>query len=233
MRAPHAYLLIAFAVACGGGRAEESPSPSQARAEGSLEAPVVPATGDGKRDDSLMIRADRARIQGRDDAKLWLVEISDFQCPFCRRWHEETYPAVRREYVETGKIRLAYVNFPLPSHRHAWPAAEAAMCAGAQGRFWEMHDAIFDSQERWAALNDAEPHFASLATALKLDLPAWRSCLTTDAIMPLVRNDFDRAVASGTNSTPTFFIGSRRLSGAFPIDSFRLVLDDALREAGP
>ena len=232
MRARRGLLLVAFGLACGGGSAEEAPPPTPTRAESASGVVAVPAAAGSQGTDSLMVRVDRARIQGRDDAKVWLVEISDFQCPFCKRWHDETYPAVRREYVETGKIRLAYLNFPLPSHRHAWPAAESAMCAGAQGKFWEMHDAIFDSQERWAAMGDAQPHFESLASALRLDLAAWRRCLTTDAVMPLVQNDFDRAVASGTNSTPTFFIGSRRLSGAFPIDSFRVVLDAALREVG-
>src|SRR5215210_392488 len=97
------------------------------------------------------VKADLARIQGSPTAPLWVIEVSDFQCPFCRQWHEQTYQKLRDEFVRTGKVRLAYVNFPLAQHAHAQPAAEAAMCAGAQGRFWERHDARFTSQEKWQA----------------------------------------------------------------------------------
>src|SRR5919205_3448630 len=93
-------------------------------------------------DTTLNRIADHARVQGSDNAKLWVVEVSDFQCPYCKRWHAETYPAIKRDYVDAGKVRLAYVNFPLTGHKNAWPAAEAAMCAALQGKFWELHDSL-------------------------------------------------------------------------------------------
>ena len=183
--------------------------------------------------DSLLSIADTARIRGAASAPVWIVEVSDFQCPYCRLWHEETYPTIVREYVETGRARLAFLNLPLPSHRHAWPAAEAAMCAGLQGRFWEMHDAIFQAQERWARMASADSAFAAMAGGIVADAAAWRGCVASHVTRPLIEADYQRAVAAGVNSTPSFFIGDRQLSGAMPADSFRVAIDAALRKASP
>src|SRR6476619_5410727 len=129
--------------------------------------------------DSNITRADLARIQGSPNAPLWVIEVSDFQCPYCKSWHDDTYAAFRDEYVKTGKVRLAYVNFPLNSHRYAWPAAESAMCAAAQGKFWEMHDALFITQHRWEAAPAPEIVFDSLARAAGVDIPRWRDCVSS------------------------------------------------------
>ena len=108
--------------ACGASNGA-STSGESASAIVSASQDSLPAAGDT----TLERRADHARIQGKDDAPLWIVEVSDFQCPYCRAWHEETYPDVIKEFVETGKARLAYINFPIPGHQNAWPAAEAAI----------------------------------------------------------------------------------------------------------
>ena len=97
---------------------------------------------------------------------MWLVEISDFQCPFCKQWHDETFAKIDQEYVKTGKVRMAYLNFPLSRiHKNAQVAAEAAMCAGAQGKFWELHDSLFQTQTRWAESKTPIVLFDSLARA--------------------------------------------------------------------
>src|SRR5437764_6479725 len=113
--------------------------------------------------DSNITRADLARIQGSPTAPLWVIEVSDFQCPYCKQWHDQTYPTLLDQYVKTGKVRLAYVNFPLTMHIHAMPAAEAAMCAAAQDKFWPMHDALFATQTRWESLDTPGVVFDSLA----------------------------------------------------------------------
>jgi protein-disulfide isomerase len=130
--------------------------------------------------------------------------------------------------VKTGKVRVAYVNFPLNSHAHAWPSAEAAMCAGVQGRFWQMHDAIFDSQQHWSAGSAPAPVFDSLARATGLNMQRWRSCVSSGVTKPLIQADFQRASAAGVRSTPTFLIGEEVLAGAHPIESFRRAIDSAL-----
>lgn len=188
----------------------------------------LPAAGDT----ALERRADHARIQGKEDAPVWIVEVSDFQCPFCRAWHEETYADVVKEFVETGKARLAYINFPIPGHRNAWPAAEAAMCAAAQDRFWQMHDALFQTQRDWESLPDPTTFFDSLATKSGVDLGPYNECVSTHAMRALVQADIDRARESGVNATPTFIIGDQLASGAQPIRVFRQLVDQALKKSG-
>jgi protein-disulfide isomerase len=190
----------------------------------------APAAGVGAGDPRIA-RADSARIQGRADAPIWIVEVSDFQCPYCRQWHAETYAAVKREYVDAGKARFAYINLPIESHQNAWPAAEAAMCAGEQGKFWQMHDALFGAQNRWAALGDPGPVFAELASGVGVDPARLRECISSRALRPLIQADRERAVEAGVNSTPSFLIGGTRIEGAYPIAEFRRVADSVLAAA--
>lgn len=204
-------------------------------AEGSASASATPGVVGGAAasgtTDSISTRADRSRIQGDSGAKVWMVVISDFQCPYCRIWHDSTYPALVNEYVKRGKLKIAYVNFPLPMHQNAWPAAEAVMCAGVQGKFWEMQDKVFATQGQWATLPNAAPVFDSLATSAGLDAKRLRGCVDAHQTKRLIQADYDRSVAAGVNSTPTFIIGDRTVEGAQPIEQFRQVLDSALAKA--
>src|SRR5829696_3547338 len=104
--------------------------------------------------DPVVQAADRGRIDGDSSAKTWVIVASDFQCPFCKQWHDETYKPFMDQYVRTGKVKVAYINFPLGQHQNAVITAEAAMCAGAQNKFWQYHDMLFDSQEKWAQVQD-------------------------------------------------------------------------------
>ena len=178
--------------------------------------------------DSNLTRADLARIQGSASAPVWVIEVSDFQCPYCKQWHDQTYAALRDQYVKTGKVRLAYVNFPLGSHVHAWQAAESAMCAGAQGKFWPMHDGLFTSQNSWEALGSPTVVFDSLAQANGLDMKRWRDCVKSGIMKPLIQADHDRAAKAGANATPSFMIGDKILTGAQPIAELAQAIDSAL-----
>jgi protein-disulfide isomerase len=177
------------------------------------------------------VKADLARIQGSPTASVWVIEVSDFQCPFCKQWHEQTYQKLRDEFVRTGKVRLAYVNFPLGQHAHAQPAAEAAMCAGVQGKFWEMHDALFNTQEKWQALPTSAAFFDSLAGTTGIDLMSWRQCVQSGKMKPWIQADRERAQAAGASSTPTFIVGNRMLIGATPIETLRSAIDSALAKS--
>jgi protein-disulfide isomerase len=189
-----------------------------------VPASAVPADSDG-------VKADLARIQGSSTAPIWVIEVSDFQCPFCKQWHDETYRKLRDEFVRTGKIRLAYINFPLNQHVNAWPAAETAMCAGAQGKFWEMHDALFVNQKKWEQLPSPALFFDSLARGTGINVPRWQQCVQSGKMKPWIQADYDRAQAAGAASTPTFIIGDRMLTGAQPIEIFRSAIDSALAKA--
>ncbi len=179
-------------------------------------------------DEALLARADSARIQGADTARLWVIEVSDYQCPFCLTWHRETYEQFRREFVDNGRVRFAYLHFPLTQHANAWPAAEASMCAGAQDRFWEMHDGIFATQSRWAGLADPAAHFDSLAAVAGVRMPDYRACVGNRTMRSIVQGDFDRSLDAGVNSTPTFIIGTRLLTGPHPVETFRQVIEAEL-----
>ena len=195
----------------------------------SAAAPASQAAGGAQPD--LLSRADAGRIRGQASAPIWIVEVSDFQCPYCKQWHDETYKQVLAEYVQTGKARLAYVNHPLSTHANAVPAAEATMCASAQGKFWEMHDAVFDAQERWATLSNPSQVLDSLATSIRADMSPWRECMSSHATLPLIQADRDRSASAGVRSTPSFLIGSEVIMGSQPIGVFRETIERALKSA--
>lgn len=224
---PTLTILIAAAlVAC------SAPEPSTARAKPATQSAVAPVAASSATDStSLLGKADRGRIRGDSSAKLWLIMVSDFQCPYCREWHDQVFATVMRDYVATGKVRLAYLNFPLGIHPNAMPAAEAAMCASVQGKFWEMHDAIFRAQDQWAGLPNPKAVFDSIATSVGVAPAAYRSCIESGATRPMILADEQRATIAGVRATPTFFIGSGELEGAVPLPEFRAALDKALAAA--
>jgi protein-disulfide isomerase len=178
-----------------------------------------------------VVAADKARILGSPTAPLWLLIVSDFQCPYCRQWHKATWEALRKEFVATGKIRVAYVNFPLGIHPNAKPAARAAMCAGAQGKFWEFADRLFESQAQWKDLADPSAFYAGIAKQLKLDPAATQSCLADRGIPALIDGDYSRMARAGAGSTPTFFVGGSKLEGTQPIEEFRRAIAYELARA--
>jgi protein-disulfide isomerase len=195
---------------------------------------ALAAAGAPDTTDPRVRAADLARIMGDSAARVWLVIASDFQCPACKFWHDATAGAVVDAYVRTGKVRLAYVHFPLAKHPHAVPAAEASMCAGAQGKFWEFNVQVFRTQEAWALRDDATPVFDSLAASIGVDTAAYRKCLQDDVMIPMIQADRLRGQAAGVHSTPSFFVGSRLLSGAYPFKDMKPVIDAVIAEAaGP
>src|SRR3954467_11126855 len=216
-----AALAISLACAPTGGSRQGGESTSVTRSETAAVATSPPT-------DPIITRADLARIQGSPSAPLWVIEVSDFQCPYCKQWHDETYQTFRDEYVKTGKVRLAYVNFPLAQHQFAWPAAESAMCAGAQGKFWNMQDALFTTQNQWEALPSPSTFFDSLARVEGVDIARWRQCVQSGKMKAWIQADHDRAERAGAGSTPSFMIGDKLLVGAQPIDEIRRAIDSAM-----
>jgi len=210
----------------------------------STSSPATPATAtpasaasarssNASLNDSVSAHADSGRIRGvRGQNTLWIVEASDFQCPYCKMWHDSTYHGLVRDYVETGKVVLAYLNFPLRMHQNAMPAAEAAMCASVQNKFWPMHDALFTSQASWENLPDAMPTFDSTAARIGVAMPAWRDCVARHLTRPLIEADYSRSQSAGVKSTPTFFIGDQQVAGFEPYAGFRQVVEAQLAKRG-
>lgn len=181
--------------------------------------------------DGIIARADVGRIEGRESAKVWMVVISDFQCPFCKRWHEQTMPQLIREYVLSGKVRIAYLNLPISTHRNAQPAHEAAMCAAEQDAFWPVADALFATQQDWKSKFEVEPYFDSLATRHVRDVPRFRRCLRDGHVRQLIATDVSRITRLGVGSTPTFLVGNQMIVGAQPYQAFARALDAAIAAA--
>jgi protein-disulfide isomerase len=225
-------VLALAASACA--KTDAKSASSTPAASGGEVAPKASPTGmTGGLTDSTSARADRGRIRGDSAAQVWLVEISDFQCPYCKQWHDQSFATLDKEYVQTGKVRLAYLNHPIPSlHPNARAAAEVAMCASTQGKFWELHSALFTTQEMWAKLPDPSAFFDTLAVKSGVAAAPWRACMKAHATLPLIDADNDRTSSSGVRSTPTFFVGSRKIEGAYPVDSFRVILNEAIAKAG-
>jgi len=227
-------LIVALAVGCN--TADSSPANSGGSSATPTKAtPAASATQTAKTPtDSISAAADRGRIQGNPQAALWFVEASDFQCPFCKTWHDSAYKPLVNEYVRTGKVRMAYLNYPLNQHKNALPAAEAAMCASVQDKFWPMHDRLFDSQQKWEALPNAIPMFDSLAAALGVSMPAWRTCMEKHLTQPIIAADMARSQTAGVRSTPTFFVGDQLLGGVQPYPYLRQMIEAQLaKRAAP
>jgi protein-disulfide isomerase len=173
------------------------------------------------------------RIRGSAKATLTVYEMSDFQCPYCRRFALETFPALDSAYIATGKVRWAFINFPLTSvHENALGAAELAMCAAQQKAFWPVHDLLYRHQDVWAPLKEPGAFFLSLADSAGISRPALLACVKSPATQDAVRADAEGAERSGASSTPTFYIDGGLLVGAQPLPVFRQVLDSILRTRG-
>ncbi|MFQ5689970.1 MAG: DsbA family protein [Gemmatimonadota bacterium] len=205
---------------------------------GILSLPVACAEEEGNAQEAAVIpsdrsvadqRADKARVKGAEDATLRIVEISDFQCPFCAQYYRETYPAVDSLYVKTGKVSYVWISFPNPQHPLAWPAIEASFCAGAVGKFWSMHDILFSRQAEWTASANPEATFVGYAAELGIDRASFEDCVRNDRVAPLQVRDYQNVVRAGINSTPYFILAdSVAIRGAVDLASFRTALDTLL-----
>ena len=172
---------------------------------------------------------------GRADAPVTIVEFSDYQCPFCGRFFATVLPALKSEYIDAGKVRYVFRDFPLDQlHPMARKAAEAAHCAGEQGKYWEMHDALFRNQR---ALSP--PELREHARALGLDGARFETCLASGRYAARIERGLADGAAAGVQGTPGFVIGRTKtgdvvegtpVRGAQPLETFRQIIDRALAQ---
>jgi protein-disulfide isomerase len=213
------FLLIPLLAAVAWGCADKDGA-----AQTTTDSSVVPS-------DIRMVvqRADRSRVKGDSTAPLRLIEVSDFQCPYCKQYFDQTYPKIDSAYVKTGKIQYLWISFPNPNHVHSWPAIEAAFCAGAVGEFWPMHDLLFQHQDEWADSDTPVTYFEKYASGLGIDAASYRQCVDEDRPSPLQVRDLASVTRVGVAGTPFFIVGdSVSLEGAAPFDKFREVIDSLL-----
>jgi protein-disulfide isomerase len=199
---------------------ETTPSPAAQQPE---EPPGVLIAEDLRK-----IESGGAAVKGEEGAAVTIVEFSEYECPFCKRYVDETYPQILEEYGD--KIRYIFHDYPLPFHPHAQKMAEVARCAGEQEKYWEMHDLLFAERNVWANLQDASAEITSYAEQLKLDMDEFDSCLSSGKFTQAVKDDLALGQAVGVQGTPTFFINGQRLVGAQPFGAFKAIIDAELGE---
>lgn len=170
-------------------------------------------------------------VLGSDSAPVTVTEYADFECPACGQFAVLTEPDVRQRLVATGEVRWVYHDFPLQSHPASMPAHMAAACAGAQGKFWPMHDSLYFNQGRWAVARRPERDFRDYARKIGLDLKRYDRCMDSNEYLPRLTALRQDAVQRGISSTPTFDIGTLRVSGALNYDSLKVLIDRAAARA--
>lgn len=164
-------------------------------------------------------------VKGGKAAKIILVEYSDFQCPACAAY----YPLVKQLAQDFGdKLQIVYRHFPLRQiHKNTDAAAYAAEAAGKQGKFWEMHNMIFDNQGEWANKYGAEELFANYAVSLGLNLEKFKNDVNSKEVKDKVENDYLSGLRSNVNSTPTFFVNGKKILNPRSYDEFKTIINQA------
>jgi len=161
-------------------------------------------------------------LKGNKDSSVTLVEYSDFQCPACKSY----MPLIKQLLADyEDRVRFVYRHFPLSQHKNAEPAAYASEAAGKQGKFWEMHDMIFDKQSEWAEKRNAEETFAEYAKTLGLDIAQFTQDTNNKELRDKVDADFKSGVSAGVNSTPTFFLNGKKMIQPRSVDEFKQQID--------
>lgn len=182
--------------------------------------PTVAPTGNTVKVD---VDTTGAPVNGDKNAPVTIVEFSDFECPFCGRYHAQTHPLIVENYVDTGKVKFVFKHFPLNFHASAQKASEAAECANDQGKFWEYHDVLFANQQALSISN-----LKQYAADLSLDTAEFNSCLDSGEHAAKIKQDLADGQAAGVSGTPSFFINGQKLVGAQPYSAFEQAIEAAL-----
>jgi protein-disulfide isomerase len=175
-----------------------------------------------------------APFLGRADAAVTIIEFADYECPFCGRFFAATLPALRQEYIDAGKVRYVFRDYPIEQlHPHARKAAEAAHCAGEHGKFWEMHDMLFQNARALAP-----PQLTEYARAIGVGEAAFEACLASGRHVGRLERGIADAAAAGVRGTPGFVIGRTKpgtdlvegtpVRGAQPLETFRRIIEQLL-----
>jgi protein-disulfide isomerase len=172
-------------------------------------------------------------LLGNADAPVKVIEYADFECPACAYFATITEPDVRKRLVEAGQISLRYMHYHIPSHPNTWAASQAAACANEQGKFWEMHDSLFATQDRWNGGVTRRPKnvFKDLAGQIELNTSQWESCFDSQKYQAQLMASQQDAEKRGVRGTPTFIIGSRMVGNSMSYDQFKAYVDSAMAEA--
>src|SRR5690348_3470436 len=215
------YLLVVVVGVIGGGAlwytSQRSPAPPPSPAPGAA-TPVAAAD------------AFRGFTQGADAAPVEITEYSDFECPFCAAFATVQMPVIREQLIATGKVRWRFRDFPLPTHQYSRYAALAGQCAGEQGKFWELHDRLFD-QHQWAQTGkNPRSLFRDFAREAGLDLDKYDACMDGQRYAGRIQASVQEGEAAGVRGTPSFYVNGRPYEGRSTSDDFKALADSLTKK---
>jgi protein-disulfide isomerase len=221
------YIVLAVVAAVGIGAVGISVSSA------SGNAAIAPVAVEGLDDLERLVELAKGETKGDENAPVTIIEFGDFQCPGCQAWATQVKPQVELAYVESGKAKLVFYDWPIVNgHPNAFFAARASRCAADQDMYWEYHDNLFRNQARWAAMTSPASAFVDYAETLGLDAGEFSSCLHSDQHAELVTANMELGNQLGVNGTPTIYVeqggSARRVGNDF--QSLRTYIDGILAE---
>lgn len=186
-------------------------------------------------DPSLPKVAAEGYTLGRPDAPVEIIEFADYECPVCAQYAAVTDPDVRKRLVEPGLAKFTYYDFPLDMHPNTVSAMLAAACANDQGKYWEMHDRIYQGQLEWNTQATRNPRkvLAGYATELGLDAGAWERCFDERKHLPRIQASQQEALKRRLNGTPAFIVGDKLIPGNTTFDDLKALVDSAIARKQP
>ncbi len=185
---------------------------------------ALPNNAPSAKDKDLTALTDDDAVKGDKNAPVTIVEFSDYECPFCEKFYSETYSQIEKNYIKTGKVKFIYRDFPLGFHQNAQKAAEAAECAGEQGKYYEMHNKLFEN-----GVSGGTAGFKQYAKDLGLNQNKFNQCLDSGAMAQEVKKDLADGSKLGVSGTPAFFINSQEIVGAQPYAVFEQIIEAQLK----
>jgi protein-disulfide isomerase len=170
-------------------------------------------------------------LMGKVDAPVKILEFADFECPSCAGFSVVTEPDVRTRIIDPGLANITYYDFPLTQHRNTLAASNAAACADEQGKFWPMHDRLFQAQDEWngEATDTPKPFFKRYAQEIGLDVPKWESCYDARKYQKRISANLAEGLRRGVNSTPSFVIGTKLYAGMRSYDAMKAIVDSVAK----
>ncbi len=226
-------LLLALVLVGCQQAAEEAALPEETTVAPSATAPAVteaitpaPTEPSAGPTPASIAPASDAMVLGDADAPVTIVEFSDYGCPYCATYSEETWPQIKTDLVDTGRVRYVFKDFPLTSlHPKAPQAHAAARCGGEQGAYWAMHDRLFEEQSAWSGSSDPGAAFETMAAELGLEASSFETCLESGDWEDAVDGDVAEGASLGVRGTPTFFVNGYPLVGARGFEFFEQVVE--------
>ncbi len=186
----------------------------------------APVVADSKVYDATVLMGEHSYSYGSDNPKVTIVEFGDYQCPACGASYPITKELVN-EYHD--QIKFVFREFPLEMHANAYDAARAAVAAGAQGKYWEMHDKLYETQDVWGEKTGAALTFEGYAKDLGLNVDQFKKAFSDKTFDPIVQAGLTDGTALGVNATPTFFINGKKMSGVYTLAQWKNLLADYLK----